>query len=94
VIELPSVRGKAHFDVAKALTSSQLSKCHREKLFPTRQTTYAPISVVPMNKSIEIVMRNELEDLSKNGLSLVHRPHSRAESSGFVASESTNFQIV
>ena len=73
VIELPAMCGETDFDVAETFTMSQLSKSHRQELFPTGQIPNTPIAVVAMHESIEIVMRNKLKQLSENGLSTVHR---------------------
>jgi hypothetical protein len=77
VIELPSMRRKADFDVAETFTSSQLGESHGEELFPAGQSSYTPIAVVAMNKSIKIVVRNELKQLSENRLPAVHQNPSR-----------------
>ena len=66
------MRGQTDFDVSQAFTTSQLSKSHGKELFPTGQITDTPIAVVTINKSIEIVMGNELKQLSENGLATVH----------------------
>jgi hypothetical protein len=46
-------------------------------LLPTGEIPDTPIAVVAMHKSIKIVVRNELKQLSENGLTAVHRRASR-----------------
>jgi hypothetical protein len=79
VVELPPMRGQADFDIAETFTASQLGERHCQELLPTGQMSDTPVAVVAMDESIEIIMRNELEELSENGLSLVHRPFSWAD---------------
>src|SRR4026209_1577550 len=73
MVELPPMGGEADFDVAKTFATSQLSKCHRQKLLPTGKAPDAPIPVIAMNKSIKLVVGNQLKQLSENGLPAVHR---------------------
>ncbi len=77
MVELAPMCGEADFDVAKTFATSQLSKCHGQELLPTGKATDAPIPVVAMNKSIKIVVGNQLKQLSENGLPAVHRRSSR-----------------
>src|SRR5215471_17843660 len=79
VVELSAMRGQAHFDVAQTLTASQLGKRHCQELLPTGQMPDTPVAVVAMDESIKIVVRDQLEELSKNGLSTIHQPYSRAD---------------
>jgi len=52
------------------------------------------IAVVTMNESIEVIVRNELEKLSENRLSLIHRPLLPADNRLFTVSNPLKFQIV
>ena len=54
VIELGTLRPQTDFDVAKAVAIGQLGKGHGQKLVPTRQPSNAAISVVSLERSVEI----------------------------------------
>jgi hypothetical protein len=72
VIELGTLRSQTDFDIAKTVAISQLSKGHRQKLVPARQSAHTSIAVVSLNAPAKFVVRDELHDLGKNGLSLIH----------------------
>lgn len=72
MVELLVVRRQADFDVAKALPIGELSKGHREKLVPTRKLPNASISIVALDTATKLVVGKKRDNLSKNGLSLVH----------------------
>jgi hypothetical protein len=73
MVELGPMRSKADLYIAQALTSCQLSECHCQKLFPTGKIPDTSIPAITINKSIEVVVRNDLKQLSENGLPTVHR---------------------
>ena len=72
VIELGTLRSQTDFDVAKAVAIGQLGKGHGQKLVPARQSSHTAIAVVSLNAAAKFVVRDELHDLGKNGLSLIH----------------------
>jgi hypothetical protein len=78
VIELGTLRPQTDFDVAKTVAIGQLSKSHGQKLIPARQSAHTAIAVVSVNAAAKLVVRDELHDLSKNGLSLIHTDPPRA----------------
>jgi hypothetical protein len=55
--------GEADFDIAEAFTAGKLSKRHRQKLFPTGQSTDTAISIVVANATAKVFVIDEGYDL-------------------------------
>ena len=72
VIELGTLRPQTDFDVAKAVAIGQLGEGHGQKLVPTRQPSNTAIAIVSLYAAAKFVVGDELHDLGKNGLSLIH----------------------
>src|ERR1051326_8726740 len=71
-IEMLLVCGQTNFNVAQAFTVGKLSKRHRQKLFPAREPANAFIAIVTSYTGVEIVVRNELQNLAEDCLFLAH----------------------
>jgi hypothetical protein len=65
-------RPQTRFDVPETLPISKLGERHAEELVPTRETTHLVIALVPSDDSLEFIVRNPLQELSKNELFRVH----------------------
>jgi hypothetical protein len=72
VIEFGRRGPQTGFDVAQALSKSQLSKGHREKLFPTRETLDFVVAVVAFYATAKFVTRNKVHHLGKDRLAGIH----------------------
>src|SRR6266566_7094244 len=55
-IEMSPMRIQTHFDVAQALAMRQLSKGHRQKLFPTGESSKSLVALVTSDTDTEIVV--------------------------------------
>jgi hypothetical protein len=55
--------GEANFDVAQTFPTSQLSKRHRQKLFPTGEPTHTAIPIIATNVTAKVVVIDEGKDL-------------------------------
>src|SRR5258708_2986117 len=58
--------------VAQAFSISKLSECHDQELIPASKLTDTFIAIVPVNATIEFIVRNILHYLRKDRSSLIH----------------------
>src|SRR6266550_5044293 len=72
VIELGTLSSQTDFDIAKTVAIGQLGKGHGQKLIPAGQSPHTAIAIVSLDAATKLVVRDELHDLGKNGLSLIH----------------------
>src|SRR5712671_6379968 len=72
MIELPTVCIERNFKIAETLPMSQLSENQSQKLFPTRKSTNASISIVLTDTSSKHVVIGVGKNLAKNRRPLVH----------------------
>src|SRR5687768_11955863 len=79
VIELGTLCSQAGFDIAQAVAIRQLDRGHGRKLIPTRKLSNAAVAVVSVDAATEFVVREELHNLGKNGLSLIHTDYPQSE---------------
>jgi len=63
---------ETYFDVAKTLSIRQLGECHRKKLLPAAELANSMISIVAVDASSEIVVREVFDDLGKDGSTTIH----------------------
>ena len=92
VIPLALHGAQAGNDVPQTLPKSQLSEDHDHELGITTEGPYATISLILMDTPVELVSRQKVQQLGKNGSSLVHAatPHPL---SGEGSSAEGTFQI-
>src|SRR5207253_7038337 len=60
------------FDIAQPFTSSQLSKRHGQKLFPTGEPAHTAISVITTNATAKLLVIEERQDLGEYRCTLIH----------------------
>lgn len=65
---------QAGFDISKAFSGSELGKGHTEELIVAREFSDAVIALIPLNKFVEFVSGQEVQDLGKNDSSSMHLP--------------------
>jgi hypothetical protein len=65
-------RAKTRFDVAQAAAISELSKGQAEELIPTREVFDVAIALVTIDADLELVARDEIQKLRKNGSAKIH----------------------
>ena len=73
VIEPALHRSQAGLDVAETLSIRELSKGQAEKLIQTEKTFEFIISAITANASAELMKRQEIHDLRKDGRRRIHR---------------------
>ncbi len=85
VIEFGRRGPQTGFDIAQALSKSQLGKGHREKLVPTRETLDFVVAVVALDATAKLVTRNKVHQLGKDRLAGIHplAPFARVRKYGF-----------
>jgi hypothetical protein len=85
VIELRLLSAQTGLDIAETGASGELSKNQTEELIPTRETLDVTVALVAIDAKLKLVARNELQELSENRLTDVHRlppQHSGKQSYG------------
>ena len=81
-LQLARVGSKRHFDVAQALSPSQLGKSHDAKLLRASQAPHARIAAIAGHDARKACPWNELHDLSKQGLADIHRKSPKGQNLG------------
>src|SRR5262247_1632595 len=81
-IEMLLVRGQTYFNVAQTFAIGQLSEGHRQKLLPTGEPSNTLVAIVASHADVEIVVGNELQDLTEDSLFLAHASPPSPESAG------------
>src|SRR5689334_6071995 len=71
-IKMLLVCGQTNFNVAQTFTVGELRKRHCQKLFPAREPSNAFVAIVTSNACVEIVVRDQLQDLAEDCLWLAH----------------------
>jgi hypothetical protein len=71
-IELAADGTEASFNVAKTLTVSQLSECHRKILIPTGQIFQIATTAISIYALLKLLVGKELDQLRENGAPGVH----------------------
>src|SRR5439155_23740765 len=71
-IEMFLVCGQTYFNVTDTFAIGQLSESHRQKLFPTGEPANSFAAAVASHADVEIIVRNELQDLAEDRLFLAH----------------------
>ena len=66
-------RPQVAFNVPQAFTISQLGKGHARELIKTCKRTDAVIAFITFNTSSKLALWQKVDDLSKNGFSMIHR---------------------
>jgi hypothetical protein len=74
MIEFGTQGSQTGFDVAQALAIGQLREGHAEKLVETGERSYAMIASMAFDATPELVLGQEVHELSEDGLSGVHEP--------------------
>ena len=72
VIEFAAHRSEARFDVTKAFAIRELSKTHRQKLIPTRETLLLVVAAIAGYTLLELISRKVVHELRENCLAKVH----------------------
>jgi hypothetical protein len=72
VIEFATHRSEARLDVTKAFTIRELSKAHRQKLVPTRETLLLVVAAIAGYTLLELISRKVVHELRENCLAKVH----------------------
>jgi len=72
VIELPSEGAQTGLDIAKTFAIGQLGEDHREKLIPTGESTHTMLASVMLNHLTELMPRDNLHQLCKDGPTNTH----------------------
>jgi hypothetical protein len=72
VVELAADGTEAGFNVAKTLTVSQLSECHRQILIPTGQIFQIATTAISIYALLELLVGKELDQLREDGAPSVH----------------------
>ena len=67
-------RAKTGFDVSKAFSIGQLSKCHAEELIEAREGSEAVVTSIPSHTFVEFVSWQEIHELRENVAPTVHWP--------------------
>jgi len=76
-VQLARVGSKRHFDVAQALSPSQLGKSHDAKLLGVCQAPHARVAAIARHDARKACPWNELHDLREQGLADIHRESPR-----------------
>jgi len=74
VIELVRARAQTDFEIGEALSVSDLSERHGEKLLPTREVPDFVVSVVADETTTELLRMDPVNYLSENCFSCRHPP--------------------
>jgi len=72
MIQLALHRAQARSDVSQTFSESQLSKHHDHELAIARESSRPPVSTIPLDALVELVSRQEIQQLRKNDSPLVH----------------------
>jgi len=72
VVELLLMRVQAGFDIPQTFTTRQLGICQAEQLVESGKALGSVLSAIPANADVELMPREKLKQLSKDGLASVH----------------------
>ena len=73
VIELGLLSAQTGLDIAETGAFGELSKNQTEELIPAREILDVPVALVSIDAKLKLVARDELQELSENRLTEVHR---------------------
>jgi hypothetical protein len=91
VIEFATHRSEARLDVTKAFTIRELSKAHRQKLIPTRETLLLVVAAIAGYTLLELISREVVHELRENCLAKVHPSLSAIDADWHWPSPGANF---
>ena len=72
VVELGADGAQAGFDIAQALAICQLSKGHRQKLFPAGELLDVAVTAIASHAAAKVTVGKKSDQLRENGLAIVH----------------------
>ncbi len=73
VIEFGGLGAETGFDIPQAAAIGQLSEQQTKELIPTREIFDVTIALVAIDADLELVGRNEIQKLRKNGSAKIHQ---------------------